>query len=106
MNRFHLSGLLTLISLSMLGCNSTGNRFSVDGVPGWIADGARIEDEPEPRRPDAAIIAHEDESGPVSFHLITDKRRYEEPKVKKTIKTNTPDPLERGRDARIRRLVR
>ncbi|MCB1206969.1 MAG: hypothetical protein KDN18_22135 [Verrucomicrobiae bacterium] len=106
MNRFHLSGFLALISFSLLGCTSNSDRFSVDGVPGWIADGARLEAEPEPRRPDAAIIAHEDESGPVSFHLITDKRRYEEPKVKKTSKASTSDPLERGRDARIRRLVR
>jgi hypothetical protein len=105
MNRFLLPFLFAALSFSMLGCTS-GDKFSMGGVPGWIADGARLESEPAPRRPDNALITHEDESGPVHFELITDRRKYKEPTVKKTTKFSTPDPLERGRDARIRRLVR
>lgn len=89
----------------MLGC-TTGDKFSMGGVPGWVADGAKLESEPEPLRPDPALIAHEDESGPVQFELITDRRTYKSPPVKKTKTVSTADPLERGRDARIRRLVR
>lgn len=105
MNRFLLLSSLAVLSLSMSGCTS-GDKFSVGGVPGWIAEGARLESEPAPRRPDNALIAHDDESGPVHFEWITDRRSYKTPPVKKTAKVATSDPLERGRDARIRRLVR
>ncbi|MBL9157661.1 MAG: hypothetical protein JNJ70_09325 [Verrucomicrobiales bacterium] len=105
MNRFFLPCFLPALSFSMLGC-TTGDKFSMGGVPGWVADGAKLESEPEPLRPDPALIAHEDESGPVQFQWITDRRSYDSPPVKKTKKVSTTDPLERGRDARIRRLVR
>jgi hypothetical protein len=105
MNRFLLSFSLAALSFSMPGCTS-GDRFSMGGVPGWIADGARLESEPAPRRPDNALIVHEDESSPVHFEWITDRRSYKTPPLKKTTKVTTSDPLERGRDARIRRLVR
>jgi len=105
MNRFLPATLLAVVSLSMASC-TPGEKFSMGGVPGWIADGARLESEPAPRRPDPAIITHDDESGPVHFELITDRRTYKTPPVKKSTKVVAPDPLERGRDARIRRLVR
>ncbi len=76
------------------------------GVPAWIADGAKLQDEPAPYKPDPAIISHENQSGPVVFELITDKRNYAAPTVKKTSPVRTTDPLERGRDSRIKRLFR
>lgn len=105
MNRFLPSAPLLTLPFLLAAC-TPADRFSVGGVPGWIADGAKLESEPAPLRPDPAIIAHEDESGPVNFELITDRRVYPSPPVKKTKKVSTTDPLERGRDARIRRLVR
>jgi len=105
MNRSLPLSFLAALSFSMPGCTS-GDKFSMGGVPGWIADGARLESEPAPRRPDNALIVHDDESGPVHFELITDRRSYKAPPVKKSTKVTTSDPLERGRDARIRRLVR
>ncbi len=103
MNRLFLYGLLPLLSVAFLGCASN-ESLSVGGVPKWIADGAQIESEPKPYRPDPAIIAHESESGPLEFGLITDRRRYEAPPVK--VSKPAPDPFERGRERRIRRLVR
>lgn len=105
MNRFLPALLLAVLSFSMTGC-TTSEKFSMGGVPRWIADGAKLESEPAPLRPDPAIIEHEDESGPVHFEWITDRRSYKTPPVKKSTKVATSDPLERGRDARIRRLVR
>jgi hypothetical protein len=105
MNRFLPLPLFAALSLSMLGCTS-GDKFSMGGVPGWIADGGKLESEPTPRRPDNALMAHDGESGPVHFEWITDRRTYKTPPVKTSSRVATPDPLERGRDARIRRLVR
>lgn len=105
MNRFLLAGLCLLSSFAFLGC-TTGDRFTVGGVPGWLADGAQIDDEPEPYRPDPAIIVHEEESDPINFKWIADNRTYPTPPVKKVAKKTTSDPFERGRAARIRRLVR
>ena len=98
--------LLALPALFSVACTSNGDVFSMGGVPGWIADGATLESEPEPYRPDPAIIVHEDESGPVHFELITDRRNYAAAPVKKSTKISSTDPIERGRDARIRRLFR
>jgi hypothetical protein len=86
-------------------CGTT-DSFRMGGVPAWIADGAKLEDEPDPVKPDPAIMSHDNESGPVVFEWITDKRRYEAPPVKKTTSTRIADPLERGRDSRIKRLFR
>lgn len=98
------SGLLALTQIS---CTPT-ERFTVGGVPGWLASGAIIEDEPEPYRPDNAIIVHEDESGPVNFELITDRKLHRTSAAKKKAAKPTAkpaaDPIERGRDRRIRRL--
>ncbi len=104
MNRLFLCGLLPLLSIAFLGCTSN-DSLTVGGVPKWIAEGARIESEPKPYRPDPAIIAHESESGPVEFGWITDRRTYAAPPAKKAGKP-AADPFERGRDRRIRRLVR
>lgn len=108
MNRLTLTALLLGLAVFLPACtsNSSTDKFSMGGVPGWIADGAKLEDEPEPYKPDPAIISHEDESGPVVFELITDKRNYAAPPVKKTTSVRTTDPLERGRDYRIKRLFR
>lgn len=108
MNRLPLTALLLSLAAFLPACtsNSSTDKFSMGGLPGWIADGAKLEDEPAPYKPDPAIISHEDESGPVVFELITDKRTYAAPPVKKTSPVRTTDPLERGRDSRIKRLFR
>ncbi|MEC5126704.1 hypothetical protein VSU19_08090 [Verrucomicrobiales bacterium BCK34] len=97
------SGILLLL---LTGCTKD-DEFRVGGVPAWLATGAKIDDEPEPYRPDPAIAAYDDESGPVSFTLTPEKRNYAgAPVKKKKTTTSTRDPLERGRDYRIKRLVR
>lgn len=106
MNRPLLTLLLAATLLPACNSNSSTDKFSMGGVPAWIADGAQLGDEPEPYKPDPAIIHHEDESGPVTFELITDKRRYSAPPVKKKTSIRTSDPIERGRDYRIKRLFR
>lgn len=109
MKRLTLTGFLLAIATFIPACSSTpasSKKFSMGGVPRWIADGARLEAEPEPYKPDPAIMVHPDESGPVTFELITDKRQYEAPEVKKPESTRKSDPIERGRDYRIKRLFR
>ncbi|HQZ27118.1 MAG: hypothetical protein KA250_07955 [Verrucomicrobiales bacterium] len=101
---FHL-GLPLFASLLLSSCG-TSDSFRMGGVPAWIADGAKLEDEPAPVKPDPAIQSHENESGPVMFEWITDKRHYKAPPVKKAPSTRISDPLERGRDSRIKRLFR
>lgn len=103
MNRLLFCGLLPLLSVAFLGCAS--NDLTVGGVPKWISEGAKLDSEPTPYRPDPAIIVHESESGPVEFGLVTDRRTYKAPPAKKAGKP-AADPFERGRDRRIRRLVR
>src|SRR5690606_18219643 len=78
MNRLTPTCLLLGLATILPACNSNSptDRFSMGGVPAWIADGAKLGAEPEPYKPDPAIIHHEDESGPVSFELITDNRDY------------------------------
>lgn len=107
MNRLTLTALLLGLAAFLQACtsNSSTDKFSMGGVPGWIADGAQLEDEPEPYKPDPAIISHEDESGPVVFELITDKRNYTAPPVEK-VSVRTTDPIESGRESRIKRLFR
>jgi len=108
MKRFILPGLAAILSSTFLGCTTPrkaeSDTFSMGGVPQWLADGAQLDSEPGPVRPDPAIIVYEDESDPINFELITDRRTYKQPPVKK--KTSSADPLERGRDYRIRRLFR
>lgn len=104
MNRLLLSGLFALLSLAFLGC-TPADRFTVGGVPKWVSEGAKLDDEPAPYRPDPAIINHSGESGPIEFEFLTDSRVHEAPQKKKT-KSSTSDPIERGRDSRIRRLFR
>lgn len=107
MKRFLFALTLPLLVVPLMSCTSTTNgKLTMGGVPKWIAEGAKIESEPKPYRPDPAIIAHPSESGPVEFGLITDRREYKQPPVKKAKKTTPVDPLERGRDYRIRRLFR
>ncbi len=108
MNRFTPTCLLLGLAAILPACNSNSStdKFSMGGVPAWIAGGAKLGEEPEPYKPDPAIIHHDDESGPVSFELITDKREYSDPPVKKKTSIRTSDPIERGRDRRIKRLFR
>jgi len=94
--------------LSLTSCTKD-DEFRVGGVPAWLATGAKIDDEPEPYRPDPAIAAYDRESGPVKFTLTPEKHTYASApskKKKKTATTSTSDPLERGRYYRIKRLVR
>ena len=106
MNRLILTAAFSFTALSFTACTSTSN-LSVEGVPGWVNDGAQIEEEPDPIAPDIRVVhqEEEDEGGPVEFQLITDKREYPDPPEKKAAKPG-PDPLEPGRDRRISRLVR
>lgn len=104
MNRLLLIGALGSALITFTSC--TNDKMQVGGVPGWIEGGARIEDEPDPLAPDPRLDLDDDsEGGPVQFTLITDKRDYPDPPAKKAEKPG-PDPLERGRDYRIKRLVR
>lgn len=97
---------LSLLSLILfIGCASN-ERFEMGGIPKWVAGGTKISGEPEPMQPDPAIIPFARESGPVRFTYITDKRQYDDPPEKKAKKPSTSDPLERGRDYRIKRLFR
>lgn len=107
MNRIFLFGILSLTVTVFTGCTSNG-KLTAGGVPAWLAGGATIDAEPDPVRPDAAIIPYEEESGPVEWKLITDKREYPAAPEKKMTKPNaySSDPLERGRGYRLRRLVR
>ena len=108
MNRLTLTALLLGISACFAACASKSSTelFSMGGVPAWIADGAQLADEPAPYKPDPAIISHEEQSGPVVFELITDKRWYSAGPAKKSSSGRPTDPLERGRDSRINRLFR
>jgi len=77
------------------------------GVPAWLAGGAKLSDEPPPRKPDNAIPDFEDESGPVEFLIVPEKDEYPKLAAKKEEeKSSLSDPLERGREYRIRRLFR
>ena len=108
MNRLTLIALLFGISAFSAACtsNSSTDVFSMGGVPRWIADGAKLEDEPAPYKPDPAIMSHDKASGPVVFKLITDRQHYSAPPVKKSTSVRPTDPLESGRDKRIKHLFR
>ncbi len=102
MNRLLLFSAFATSAFALTSCQ---NELDMGGVPGWLADGAKIRDEPEPYRPDPAIIEYDSQSGPIEFGMITDKRQYKAAAKKKAAKP-AADPLERGRDHRINRLVR
>lgn len=109
MTRLTLTGLLLAIAIFIPACttpDASDNDFSVGGVPKWLAEGAKLDDEPAPFKPDPAIMHHKSEGGPVSFELITDNRRYHAPKAKKKATPRHTDPIERGREQRIKRLFR
>jgi len=96
---------LAIATFALAGC--TNEKVTMGGVPAWIAAGAQIEEEPEPYRPDPAVIHFETETAPLEWKMITDKREYAAPKPKPAQKPKLePDPLERGREYRIRRLFR
>lgn len=98
--------LMALItSLLFTGCVSNED-VELGGAPAWIAGGAKIDDEPEPFKPDPALLDFDEEGGPVELRIITDKRDYKTPSVKKTTSSPSSDLLERGRDYRIKRLFR
>lgn len=97
---------LAICGLLLLGGCASNEKVLVGGVPEWIADGARLSDEPPPRRPDAAVPHFPGERGQVEFTVITDKRTYPAPPQPRASRQSEPDPLERNREARIRRLVR
>ncbi|MEX2580115.1 MAG: hypothetical protein WD342_13740 [Verrucomicrobiales bacterium] len=105
MNRLFPIGLSCLVAVLLASCASN-EKVSVGGVAGWVADGAKLDKEPPPRKPDAAVAVVEDESDPVSFSVVTDRRPYPNAPVKRVEAPSTDDPLERGRDYRIKRLVR
>ena len=105
MKRIILSFSL-LLCVSVFASCTSNDRFEVGGVPKWILRGGKVSKEPSPRQPDNAIILDERVSGPVRFSLITDDYRYPAAPKKKVEKVDTRDPLERGRDRRLNRLVR
>ena len=99
-----ISGLTPVLLSSC----TTNSNVIVGGVPAWLAAGAKLDSEPPPYKPDAAIINHESESGPLAFQVITDQRDYKSPPVKKKTSSTSKaqDPIERGSDYRIKRLFR
>jgi len=105
MKRIILSFSL-LLCVSVFASCASNDRFEVGGVPKWILRGGKVSKEPSPRQPDNSIILHKRVSGPVRFSLITDDYRYPAPPKEKLEKVDTRDPLERGRERRIKRLFR
>ncbi len=108
MNRFLLTGLLSLTPVLFSSCTTNGN-VTVGGVPAWLAAGAQLESEPPPLKPDPAMLHFDSESGPLQFQIVTDQREYKKTKAttkKKSSTTTSRDPIERGRDSRIKRLFR
>ena len=100
MNRLFLAGAICFASISFSACTSS-NNFTMGGVPGWIEGGAKIEDEPDPLRPDPRLDLDDDsEGGPVEFQLITDKREYPGAPPKKAEK---PVMAAMGRPQRAKR---
>lgn len=95
-----------LLCVSVFASCASSDRFEVGGVPKWISRGGKLSREPAPHQPDNAIILHKRVSGPVRFSLITDDYRYPAPPKEKLEKVGTRDPLERGRERRIKRLFR
>jgi hypothetical protein len=104
MNRLYFLFPLLSLPLFLSSCTSSNANMEVNGIPAFVAGGAEISEEPEPLRPDPAIMHFEEESGPVELKIITDKRRYPNPPKKKKKKVEEPIEYERGRDYRIRRL--
>lgn len=102
MIRFFLYLPLFSLPLVLAGCTTHAN-VELNGIPKFIAGGAKISGEPEPLRPDPAIMHFEQESGPIELQIITDNRTYPKPFQKKK-KVEKPIEYERGRDHRIRRL--
>jgi hypothetical protein len=102
------SFLLFVLSLSLVlgsvSCTTTDSNLTMHGIPKWIAGGAKLDREPAPNAPDPAIIHYDRTSAPVRWSLNTDNRDYPEP-LSASNKAEV-DPLERGRDYRIKRLVR
>lgn len=98
-----LSSLSVALVFGLTSCTTTDSNLTMHGIPKWIAGGAKLDREPEPFVPDPAIIHYARTSAPVKWSLRTDTRDYPEPPV---VKKSEPDPLERGRDYRIKRLVR
>jgi|TARA_B110000305_G_C19291397_1_gene564372 hypothetical protein len=97
--------IVSALALMLSSCTKD-DVFRMGGVPSWIANGAKIEGEPEPFRPDPAIAHYDDDSGPVNFTLTPEKKNYATYTPKKKSNTSTRDPFERGRAYRIKRLVR
>ncbi len=102
MIRSVFSCLIAITALTFAGC--TSNEIEMGGVPSWLTSGAKLGDEPEPKRFDAAMLDFREESGPVEFFMVTDRRNYPLAPPKKAKKEVASDPLERGRDYRIKRL--
>jgi len=95
-----------IVGLALFSSCASNEKVIVGGVPEWIADGAKLSSEPPPRKPDAAVPHYPAESGAVEFTVITDKRQYPAPPTPRAERQTLSDPLERNREARIRRLVR
>lgn len=103
MNRFFF---LTALAAGFFASCSSNDRFEVGGVPEWLGSGAKLSAEPDPVQPDNVYLQEREQSGPVKFTYITDDHRYPDAPEKKKIKTSLNDPLERGREYRIKRLFR
>lgn len=108
MNRILLTGLIALAPALFSSCTTNGN-VTVGGVPAWLAAGAKLYDEPAPLKPDPAMIYFESESGPIQFGIVTDPVENKTTKAttkKKSSTSTSRDPIERGRESRIKRLFR
>ena len=105
-----LSTLSVAVCLGLTSCATTDSKLAstdkdltMHGIPLWLAGGAKLDREPEAFVPDPAIIHYPRTSAPVKWVLKTDQRDYPAPP---SVSKTEPDPLERGRENRIKRLVR
>lgn len=96
--------ILVATSASFFTSCISNEKVALGGAPAWIAGGAKLDDEPEPFKPDPALLEFEEEGGPVELKIITDKRDYKKPPQKVASTKPASDPLESGRDYRIKRL--
>lgn len=100
-------GLLAALSLVLVACTPSPNSAKLGAEPGWFADAARREREPVHYRPDPSRVNNEGGAGPAILQLTTDRRSYPEPPAKRSEGISSTGSLgDRGRDARIRRVVR
>ncbi|MEM7698872.1 MAG: hypothetical protein AAF236_10750 [Verrucomicrobiota bacterium] len=85
---------------------ATNDRVVWGGVPAWIEDGGSISAEPSPWVPDPAIIYWPEESGPIEGRIYDDRSYRPSRQIRRSTTIEIDETFARGRERRIRRLVR